>query len=55
MNSSNVHFNATIGGVAFTFFPLLDWYQVLQTVILATIGAIVSLVVSIVIRKIVDR
>ena len=53
MNNHHLGYNATVGGIVFTFMPFLDWTHLLQTVLLAGIGAIVSLVITFLFKGIV--
>lgn len=46
MSNANTQFNATVGGIVFSILPWLDWTILLQTIILASIGAVCSLGVS---------
>ncbi|MDR0228936.1 MAG: hypothetical protein LBI72_07720 [Flavobacteriaceae bacterium] len=49
-NSSLI--SGTLTGTTFTLLPLIDWTDVIKTVILAALGALVSCVVSVLIQKI---
>ncbi|MDR0227595.1 MAG: hypothetical protein LBI72_00790 [Flavobacteriaceae bacterium] len=54
MNSQYLTFNATVGGVFFSFLPYIDYAQLVQTVFLAAVGAVVSLGVTLIVRYLSD-
>ncbi|MDR2223381.1 MAG: hypothetical protein LBE34_11680 [Flavobacteriaceae bacterium] len=52
MKNSQSLISGTLTGTTFTLFQLIDWGDVLKTVLLAILGAIVSCVMSVLLQKI---